>query len=382
MYKSFNADSFNLEEEFENINKKVNKPNILICGATGVGKSSFVNDVFKKNVARVGEGAPITRGIKRYEDKELSIVLYDSEGYEVGEEKQDYFKEEILGVIDKYKQEYPTELNKQIHEVWYFISAANKRITETDIEVINLIKNKKIPIAIVVTQIDNVDEEELNNICNTIEEEFEGMRYFTVCVTDDAEIAEAVKPYNQKQQLIEWALDNLSDSLKDGFILSIYKNLEIIKKHVNKVIIPRYVTSAVTAAAVPIPLSDSAVLTPLQLTMSVHIMKIYGIDNYKSAITSVVNSTIVSQAGKTLAKLLIGNATKLIPGFGSIIGGAINSTVAGSLTGAIGYAISELSYKYSQSVIEGKEIPLTEIFNSEIIKETVNKFYKNGDKNE
>lgn len=382
MDKSFNADSFNIDEEFEKISNKINKPNILVCGATGVGKSSFVNDVFGKRVARVGEGAPVTRSVKRYEDKELSVVLYDSEGYEIGKDKQDYFKEEIIGVIDKYKQQYPTELNKQIHEVWYFISAANKRVTETDIEVVNLIREKKVPIAIVVTQIDSVDEQELNDICNTIESDFKDIKYFTVCVTDDEAIAEAVKQFNQKQQLIEWALENLSDSLKDGFILSLHKNLEIIKKHVNKKIVPSYVASAVAAAAVPIPLADSAMLAPIQLGMSVHIMKFYGIDNCKGAITGVINSTIVSQIGKTLARTLIGNIAKLIPGVGSIVGGVVNSAVAGSLTAAIGFAISELSYKYSQSVIEGKGIPLTEIFNSEIIRETINDFFKKGAKSE
>ncbi|MBB6698771.1 GTPase [Clostridium algidicarnis] len=382
MDKSFNADSFNIDEELEKINKKISKPNILVCGATGVGKSSFVNDVFGKCVAKVGEGAPITRGVKRYEDKELSVVLYDSEGYEIGEDKQYYFKEEIIGVIDKCKQEYPTELNKQIHEVWYFISAANKRVTETDIEVVNLIKEKKVPIAIVVTQIDNVDEKELNDICSTIEMEFRDIRYFTVCVTDDKDIAEAVEIYNQKQQLIEWALENLSNSLKDGFIVSLHNNLEIVKKHVNKVIVPSYIASAIAASAVPIPLADAAMLTPIQLSMSVHIMKVYGIDNYKSAITGVINSSIVSQIGKTLAKTLIGNVAKLIPGFGSVVGGLINSSVAGTLTASIGYAISELSYRYSQSVVEGKAIPLTEIFDSEIIRETINNFYKQEAKSE
>ena len=65
-----------------------------------------------------------------------------------------------------------------------------------------------------------------------------------------------------------------------------------------------------------------------------------------------------------------------------MIGGTINATVAGSLTAAVGYAISELSYKYSQSVVKGKPIPLNEIFDSEIIKETINKFYKRNVENE
>lgn len=382
MDKSFNADTFNLEEEFEKVSNEINKPNILVCGATGVGKSSFINEVFEKNLAPVGDGTPITRGIDRYEEKDSNVVLYDSEGYEIGEEKQNHFKNNIIGVIDKYKREYPTELNKQIHLVWYFISAANKRVTETDIEVVRLIKEKEIPIAIVITQIDNVDEEELNDMRTTIKNDFKDIEYFNVCVTDDEEISKAVEAYNEKQKVINWAIENLEDSLKDGFILSIEKNLETIKKHVNKSIIPRYVASAIATAATPIPFSDAAILAPMQVTMSVHIMKIYGIDNDKSAITAIVNSTIISQVGKTLSKNLIGNLTKLIPGLGSVIGGTINATVAGSLTAAVGYAISELSYKYSQSVVKGKPIPLNEIFDSEIIKETINKFYKRNVKND
>lgn len=382
MDKSFNADTFNLEEEFEKVSNEINKPNILVCGATGVGKSSFINEVFEKNLAPVGDGTPITRGIDRYEEKDSNVVLYDSEGYEIGEEKQNHFKNNIIGVIDKYKREYPTELNKQIHLVWYFISAANKRVTETDIEVVRLIKEKEIPIAIVITQIDNVDEEELNDMRTTIKNDFKDIEYFNVCVTDDEEISKAVEAYNEKQKVINWAIENLEDSLKDGFILSIEKNLETIKKHVNKSIIPRYVASAIATAATPILFSDAAILAPMQVTMSVHIMKIYGIDNDKSAITGIVNSTIISQVGKTLSKNLIGNLTKLIPGLGSVIGGTINATVAGSLTAAVGYAISELSYKYSQSVVKGKPIPLNEIFDSEIIKETINKFYKRNVEND
>ena len=148
--------------------------------------------------------------------------------------------------LDKYKNENPTNLEKHIHEVWYFISAANKRITETDVEVVNLIIKKNVPIAIVMTQIDNVDEDELNELCKVINSDFENIKYFTVCVTDNEEIAEAVKPYNQKKQLLEWANDNLTDSLKEGFIISVYNNLEMVKKYVNKKIIPIYDPGCIT----------------------------------------------------------------------------------------------------------------------------------------
>lgn len=380
MVKEFGADSFDFEAEFERINREISKPNILVCGATGVGKSSFVNEVFGKGLAQVGDGMPITKGVRRYEREDTKLVLYDSEGYEIGGERQDYYKEEIIGVIDKYREEYPDDFKEQIHQVWYFISAANKRVTETDIEVVDLIKGKNVPVTIVLTQIDNVDGEELRDMSLTIERDFQGIEYFTVSSVEDTEIRKAIEPYNEKQELIEWALENLNDSLKDGFILSLNKNLETTKKHVNRSIIPKYVGTAVATAATPIPFSDATILTPMQMTMSVHIMRIYGIDKGKSGITGIINSTIISQVGRNLASTIAGNVAKLIPGFGSIIGGTINAGVAASLTAALGYSISELSYKYAQSVIDGEPIPLSEVFDSDIIKETIKHFYKSGEK--
>lgn len=66
-----------------------------------------------------------------------------SEGYEIGDEKQEYFKNEIINIIDKYRNDYNSDIENQIHEVWYFISAANKRVTDTDAEMIKIINKGK-----------------------------------------------------------------------------------------------------------------------------------------------------------------------------------------------------------------------------------------------
>lgn len=181
----FNCDNFNYEEEYEKIKREIQKPNILICGATGVGKSSFVNKIFGKEICKVGNGKPITIGVNRCEDPSIDVILYDSEGYEIGDDKQRYFKENVVGFIQKNREKYPDDISKHIHEVWYFISAANKRVTNIDFEVIKEIKNSNVPIAIVITQIDNVDEDELNGILKALNYELKEIDSFTVCVTDD-----------------------------------------------------------------------------------------------------------------------------------------------------------------------------------------------------
>ncbi|MGL5964579.1 MAG: hypothetical protein ACRCZ2_09345, partial [Fusobacteriaceae bacterium] len=69
----FNSNEFldmpNLEDEFENELKKnkksLKKAKIMLIGGTGVGKSSLVNVVFGKNLAKVGHGVPTSRGIEK-----------------------------------------------------------------------------------------------------------------------------------------------------------------------------------------------------------------------------------------------------------------------------------------------------------------------------
>lgn len=372
----FNCDNFNFEEEYEKKRSEIQKPNILVCGATGVGKSTFVNDVFGKEVCKGGNGKPITRGINRCEDPSIDVVLYDSEGYEIGDDKQQYFKDNIIGCIKKNREKYPDDISKHIHEVWFFISAANKRVTDIDFEVIKEIKNNNVPIAIVITQIDNVDENELNEILDVLNEELEEIDIFTVCVTDDEEIAEILKSYNKKDELIKWALDNLDDTLQIALASSLHNQLDNVKRIVNSKVIPIYIASATAAAVVPIPFADSAVLTPIQLSMSMHIMSVYGIKKLNGAVTSVVNSVIVSQIGKMLATTLTGSLLKLIPGIGSIAGAAVNTTVATTITTTLGYAISELCYKYSKAVLNGEDVDIADFFNSEVLREAIKMFYK------
>ena len=98
-----------------------------------------------------------------------------------------------------------------------------------------------------------------------------------------------------------------------------------------------------------------------------------------------MSSTIISQAGKYVAKTLAGNIIKLIPGAGNIVGGSINAAVATTFTLALGYSISELSYKYVVAIKDGKNIDLLEIFTTDEIVDMINQFLKlqkRGDNNE
>lgn len=84
----FNINQEKLSEEFvsamNRFTTSLEKPSILLAGATGCGKSTLCNLVFKKEICKVGQGTPVTKGINQVSDDKNGVIIYDSEGYELG----------------------------------------------------------------------------------------------------------------------------------------------------------------------------------------------------------------------------------------------------------------------------------------------------------
>lgn len=97
-----------------------------------------------------------------------------------------------------------------------------------------------------------------------------------------------------------------------------------------------YAGAAAAIGASPIPGSDAVLLTGVQTKMMYDIMRAYGINiGIGTVVEEILRAKVVSMLGKAVA----GNIIKMIPGAGSIIGGAVNATVASSITYALGKGI-------------------------------------------
>ena len=54
--------------------RNVRKPNILVAGITGAGKSSLVNSIFGAKLASVGDGLPVTQCYKRFAPPDKPVI--------------------------------------------------------------------------------------------------------------------------------------------------------------------------------------------------------------------------------------------------------------------------------------------------------------------
>lgn len=95
---------------------------------------------------------------------------------------------------------------------------------------------------------------------------------------------------------------------------------------------------AAATGSVPIPFSDAALLVPTQIGMIASITAIFGFDVDKSILTAFLSSVLGAGGATILGKTVVTNLLKLIPGVGSIVGGAISGGTAGVITAALGEA--------------------------------------------
>ena len=105
-------------------------------------------------------------------------------------------------------------------------------------------------------------------------------------------------------------------------------------------IIQQHILWSIGAGLVPVPLLDIAAVSAIQLDMLKQLSTLYGV-GYTESEGKVWLSAL---SGSILAKVAA-NAIKLIPGIGSIIGGASMAVVSGAST----YALGQIAVSHFES---------------------------------
>lgn len=124
------------------------KVNGMVIGITSVGKSSLINAFFMHHVAKEAVGERGTVSFEKYENMENGFTLIDTIGFELYNSEINTFHL-IRDNIEALSRN--TNRAEQLHFVWYAVLNSH-RINDFEIELIQWIKGKNIPVIIVLTQ--------------------------------------------------------------------------------------------------------------------------------------------------------------------------------------------------------------------------------------
>jgi uncharacterized protein (DUF697 family) len=115
-----------------------------------------------------------------------------------------------------------------------------------------------------------------------------------------------------------------------------YEYTQMIEKADNAVMAAVAATTA--TGAIPIPFADAPLLIAEQVSMMVAINAIFKINVEKDALKSLVMAALGVGGATIVGKTIATNLIKLIPGAGTIMGGAASAGTAGVITLALGKA--------------------------------------------
>ncbi len=333
--------------------KNLKTLNIIVAGKTGVGKSTLINAVFRDKLAETGMGKPVTDHMRKISKKGVPLTIYDTRGFELGKEVQKQVKQEVVDTISKGLA--TQDINKAIHCIWYCINTASNRVEPEEIEWIKeLSKDNQItqvPIIVVLTQ--SFSKKNADLLRRTLLEENLDVIQIVPVLAEDYEIDEE---YIAKSYGLDVLIHVMSEALPEE-LMDTLQNVQIAslaeKKRRAQAAVATATVAAAGEGAAPIPFSDCALLIPTQLGMIASITVIFGFDVNKSILTAFLSSTLGAGGATLLGKTIVSNLVKLIPGAGTIVGGAISAGTAGVITAALGEAyigIMELVFKGEMSI--------------------------------
>ena len=147
---------------------KLRLPEVILCGRSNVGKSSFINSLFnRKNLAKISSTPGKTRSINYYKIDEKFYIV-DLPGY--GYAKVSKSEREKWGKLVEDFLNNPGYISLAFH-----IIDSRHKPTILDEQLNNLLKSRNIPYVVVLSKIDKLNQSQIAASKKTVKEIFPGL---------------------------------------------------------------------------------------------------------------------------------------------------------------------------------------------------------------
>ncbi len=318
-----------IDDQFREALKKRGRLNLLVAGRSGVGKSTLINAVFQGNLAETGQGRPITRDIKAYSKEGIPLTLFDSRGLEM--EKYP----ETLAALEKLVADSRAHVDphEHLHAAWVCVSEDSRRVEEGESKVTATLAKAGIPVIVVITRA-RADQGFQQTVKTLMPEASQVVRVRALGEVDDD--GHVLHPKGL-EELVLATLEIVPEAHRNAFTAAQRVSLQLKRTRAH-LAVASAATLAAAIGAAPIPFADAVLLVPLQVGMLAGITAVWGLPVDTAFLSTIVSSAATSVGATFAGRSLVGALLKLMPGGGSLLGGAINASTAAFMTTLFGEA--------------------------------------------
>jgi uncharacterized protein (DUF697 family)/ethanolamine utilization protein EutP (predicted NTPase) len=339
------------------------RPNVLVCGYTGCGKTSLIQAICGEELVAdhaIGDAEPTTTGFDEYAGEHVRV--WDSKGLEPGEREEE-FADMLTGFLRERRE--TSDVEEHVHLVWYAIQAPGARVTDCDIRLLTeVLANEHV--IVVLTKADIGRAEQIDAMRGVLTEA--GIDPKRIVATSDARSGAI-----GCQELMELSHAMLPAAYRDSFLEAQRIDAEAREKAVlakrgkAAAIVAAATATATGIGATPIPIADAALLIPVQTGMVAGLAALYGLRH--EALQHAVLPFVARVVGIYAASSLL----KCFPFLGSVI----NAAVAGTLTGALGWFTLDRFEGMALAKVRGEHVPGMD-FDLETFRKYYAAFWKEG----
>ena len=300
--------------------------NVLIAGRTGVGKSTLINSVFQGQFATTGQGRPVTQNTREIHKEGVPLTIFDTRGLEMGEFATTLTELKAFAA-ERARDHDP---RRHIHVAWLCVAEDLRRVEEAETALFDVLSDH-MPVLGVITKA-RADGGFRSEVLRLLPRAANVVRVRSIEeALDDGHV---LGPMGLSE-LVQATIELVPEGQRRAFVAAQKADLALTRQRAHMVV-GGAPASSIGVAAAPIPFADAALLVPIQVSMLAGITATYGLSLGEGFLSTLVAATVGGVAATVSGRLLVTSLLKLIPGAGSIAGGAIAAATAAALTTALG----------------------------------------------
>lgn len=313
--------------------------NVLVIGNSGVGKSTLINSVLGDDAAETGSGiAGTTTELKFFTNDMVPFRLIDTVGFE----PSPYKARKAINAVKKWSKNAGKEGNEDniINVIWFCVDGTTRKLFTKTLEDLSRATSmwKSVPLIVVITK--SYSELERKDNTEMVKMAFAAQKRNKMNLREIIPVVASTYPINDTAFAPPYGITELIDATntlmpegikageKDLFSFKLNR-----KRALAHSIVGACTVAAVTVGAIPIPLADTLILTPVEIGEINALAHIYGInedEESKKMFKAMVEIGTVGMAAKAAI-----SALKAIPGI-NLAASVVNAIIAGSIVAAIG----------------------------------------------